>query len=304
MPFFSVVIPLFNKEKYIKATLESVLNQTFEDFEIIVVNDGSEDKSLELVKSITDKRLKIYSNENKGLSYSRNYGVKKARSNFIAFLDADDLWLEDYLDCIKKLISFHPSSFIFATETISWFKKGKPNLSIKKNNCRATLIKDYFKLKKNIFSYSSVVFHISVFDKVGYFNGKVNFGEEEEFTIKCFLNFDLVYCHEPKVYYLQGQGDQLTSPNSGVNRIIPDYSKYLNENKSNHALKNYINFLHYKLVLLYKMENNLELIKFYKKKINISKLTLIQKIKYHLPTKMFCILKNIYIWFSRTLIHS
>lgn len=88
MPFFSVVIPLYNKENYIQDTIESALNQTFADFEIIVVNDGSTDESLDIVENNNDSRIKTHSIKNSGVSRARNIGIQKAKSDYIVFLDA------------------------------------------------------------------------------------------------------------------------------------------------------------------------------------------------------------------------
>jgi len=101
---FSVVIPLYNKEKYIKRTIESVLNQTFTDFEIIIIDDGSKDKSCEIVESINDPRIRLIRQENGGPSKARNRGIKEAKGAFIAFLDADDEWL---LKKLKNHYEFH-----------------------------------------------------------------------------------------------------------------------------------------------------------------------------------------------------
>ena len=76
-PFFSVVLPLYNKENFIEETIKSVVNQTFLDFEIIVINDGSTDDSYNIIKKIKNPKLRVFSNSNHGLSYSRNYGIKK-----------------------------------------------------------------------------------------------------------------------------------------------------------------------------------------------------------------------------------
>jgi glycosyltransferase involved in cell wall biosynthesis len=303
-PFFSVIIPLYNKECHIQNTIESVLNQTFTDFEIIIVNDGSTDGSFNIVKKITDSRISSYTNKNNGLSYSRNYGIKKAKAKYIALLDADDLWMEDYLECISSFIKKHHKEYVFAANNYTWFKKKSPNLKSNANiKCDVKLIDDYFNSGKNLFSYSSVIFHKSVFDKIGYFNETVNHGEEEEFSIRCFLNYNLVYIIEPKVFYLKNINNQLTAPNKNRKRILPDYESYLTNNP-NGSLNKYIDFIHFKLLVLFKMEKNYKLVKLYKKKINVANLTCIQKMKFYLPTNFFYITKHIYIWFSNRLIHS
>ena len=88
----SVIVPVYNGEKTIRETIESVLNQSFSDFEIIVINDGSQDSTLDVLASIQDPRLKVFSYPNSNVSASRNRGFSHATGEFIAFLDADDLW--------------------------------------------------------------------------------------------------------------------------------------------------------------------------------------------------------------------
>ena len=93
MPRFSVVIPLYNKENFIEKTMHSLLNQTYLDFEILVVNDCSTDASAAIVKRFDDRRIQIIQHPiNKGLSASRNTGIRSAKASYVAFLDADDLW--------------------------------------------------------------------------------------------------------------------------------------------------------------------------------------------------------------------
>lgn len=89
---FSVVIPLYNKEMYIKETLDSVKTQSFRDFEVIVVNDSSTDKSLNIASVYeSDNRYHVYTIPNGGVSAARNFGIGKAKGDYVCFLDADDL---------------------------------------------------------------------------------------------------------------------------------------------------------------------------------------------------------------------
>ena len=106
--FFSIVIPLYNKEKYIQKTLESVLNQIYSNFEIIIVDDGSKDKSCEIVESINDTRIRLIRQENGGPSSARNRGIKEAKGRFIAFLDADDDWSTKKLEKQYELHTRNP----------------------------------------------------------------------------------------------------------------------------------------------------------------------------------------------------
>ncbi|MBD2204051.1 glycosyltransferase [Calothrix sp. FACHB-1219] len=96
-PSISVIIPAYNCQKTIQATIASVLNQTFTNFELIIINDGSQDSTLEIISKIEDYRLKIFSFENAGGNVSRNRGLKYAIGDFVSFLDADDIWKPDKL---------------------------------------------------------------------------------------------------------------------------------------------------------------------------------------------------------------
>lgn len=114
MPVFSVIIPVYNAEAFILRTLKSVLNQTFQNFEIILVNDGSADHTLQALKEIQDSRLFIFNHhDNKGVSAARNSGIKNAHGEYLAFLDADDLWLPDHLEMAYLFFSKY--------QHIAWF---------------------------------------------------------------------------------------------------------------------------------------------------------------------------------------
>ena len=114
-PYFSVVIPLYNKEKEIKRAIDSVLNQTFRDFELIVVNDESTDNSLSVVESIQDSRITIISQENKGEFGARNTGIINSHAPYIAFLDGDDEWKPEYLETICSLTIKYPEAGLYCT---------------------------------------------------------------------------------------------------------------------------------------------------------------------------------------------
>jgi len=295
--FFSVVIPLFNKEDYIEDTLNSILNQSYKHFEVIIVNDGSSDSSLNIVKSISDSRINIINQENQGLSGARNSGIEASKYDFVAFLDADDLWCEDYLMTIINLMQTQNLSKVYATAVKVLRSHQKPNLSIIPFNKKGVkIISNYFSLAKNIFGPSSMVINKDIFKDIGFFDDKINYGEDEDFFIRCFTRYKINYysCH--KVYYRKGVLNQLTSPNTLIHRNIPDYSKYLNKDNY-HELKPYIDFIYFKLVVLYKMQRNHNLIKLYKEKIEVSNLSLVRKIKYYLPTQLFYNLKCFYVWF-------
>lgn len=147
MPFFSVIIPLYNKEGQIKTTLQHVLSQNFVDFEIIIVNDDSTDKSLEIVQSFSDDRITIFSQENQGASSARNFAIKMAKGKYMALLDADDVWYPNHLEEHYKSISMFPEGDLFCNAYALKLSKShieNASYTIKKRN-EPHIIKDYFK---------------------------------------------------------------------------------------------------------------------------------------------------------------
>ena len=98
-PFFSVIIPTYNRAKLVCEAIESVFNQTFKDFELLIVDDGSTDNTKEVLKPyLSDPRVKYIYQENKKRAVARNNGIRNSKSEWIAFLDSDDLWIEDHLE--------------------------------------------------------------------------------------------------------------------------------------------------------------------------------------------------------------
>ena len=99
MPSVSVIIPAYNVEKYIARTIESLLKQDFDDFEIIIINDGSSDKTVDVINGFNDARIKLFSQDNKGSAMARNLGISKAQGEYLMFLDGDDYY---DIDCISS----------------------------------------------------------------------------------------------------------------------------------------------------------------------------------------------------------
>ncbi|MGM3306829.1 glycosyltransferase [Anabaena sp. WFMT] len=108
----SVVIPVYNGEKTIQETIQSILKQTFTDFEIIVINDGSQDTTVDIVNQIKDIRIKIFSYPNAGLASSRNRGLKIANRKYISFMDADDIWTPDKLEAQLNALINNPTAAV------------------------------------------------------------------------------------------------------------------------------------------------------------------------------------------------
>lgn len=120
----SVVIPLYNKAHTIVNTLNTVFAQTYQDFEVVIVNDGSTDNSVEVVQQhFNDKRIRIIHQKNAGVSVARNRGVDESKGDYIAFLDGDDEWHPDYLSIINDTISKYPQAGMICTGGLIGNKK-------------------------------------------------------------------------------------------------------------------------------------------------------------------------------------
>ncbi|RZJ28407.1 MAG: glycosyltransferase family 2 protein, partial [Flavobacterium sp.] len=215
MPFFSVVIPLFNKETFVARTIESILAQTFTDYEIIVVNDSSTDASAAIVKTFGEKVRIVEHVVNKGLSASRNTGIEHASADFIAFLDADDLWKPYFLEKIFELIQKFPDAGLFATAYDERYQNRA--VSVRKNVNFApdemNLVQDVFDANSHqpLFCYSSVVVKKDVFVTAGNFDETITLGEDVDFNIRAFQHFELAYFNNSAAEYTIFSENQITN---------------------------------------------------------------------------------------------
>ncbi|MCP6757933.1 MAG: glycosyltransferase [Fischerella sp. CENA71] len=124
-PKISIVIPVYNSEKTIKDTIKSVLKQTWNDFELIIINDGSNDSTLEVISQFKDPRIKVFSFENAGGNVSRNRGLNRATGEFVSFLDADDIWTSDKLESQFHALQANPEAIVAYSWTDYIDEQGK-----------------------------------------------------------------------------------------------------------------------------------------------------------------------------------
>lgn len=265
MPFFTVIIPLYNKEKYISNAIKSILNQTFNDFEILIINDCSTDNSVTIASEfLSDKVRIIHHEKNNGLAATRNTGIKKANSNYVAFLDADDLWKPHFLEKIFHLIQNFPDARIFGTN----YEEIWENTTQMPHNNSDTLPKDFtgylnfFKIniKQGIYNHGSVCLHKEVYEKAGFYNEKIQLSQDLDFNIRANYHFKLAYDNSVQMSYFMQTDNQLTR-SSLVNRTIPDYDVYEDWAKSNSDLKKYLDFERYVLGKRLKKNNDSRWIK-------------------------------------------
>jgi glycosyltransferase involved in cell wall biosynthesis len=261
MAFFTVIIPLYNKEKYIENAIKSVLNQTFTDYNLVIVNDCSTDKSVEIAsKYISDTVEIIHHKKNAGLAAARNTGIKNTNCNYITYLDADDLWKPTFLESIFQLIQNFPEARIFGTnyEEIWGTVIKKPLNGSEILPIDFTGYINFFKinLKQGIYTHGSVCFHKEVFEKIGYYNEDIRFSEDLDFNIRANYNFKLAYDNSVQMSYFMQTENQLTQ-SSLLNKTIPDFDSYENWGKNNSDLKKYLDFERYVLGKRLKKNNDL-----------------------------------------------
>ncbi|WP_191859308.1 glycosyltransferase family 2 protein [Hanstruepera ponticola] len=278
MSKFSIVIPLYNKANSIAETLNSVINQTFSDFEIIIVNDGSTDKSLKVVEKFTDTRIKLLTTKNQGVSAARNFGIKKAQGNYIAFLDADDFWKKNHLELLNMLLNKFPNCGMYC---MAYAKKHKSLTyparynNVSKVNGWMGLIDDYFEssLKNAIAWTSATMIPKKVLNEIGLFNEKIilGAGEDTDLWIRIALNYSVAFCNTITAIHNLESENRITKSNTNDRKFI-DLDVYEPLVKTNKSLKKYLDVNRFSIGIQYKLVGNNKKADAYLKKIDLNSL--------------------------------
>lgn len=296
-PYFSVVIPLYNKANEIRHTLECVFSQSFTNFEVIVINDGSTDDSLDIVQAFDDHRLHIYSTKNKGVSHARNYGIQKAKAKRIAFLDADDIWKPHHLEDLKALFETFPNCGLYC---MAYDKiKGETMISshykdIPQNKPWKGRIDDYFyhSSVNSLASSSSVGIYKAVLDTVGYFNEAFDSGEDTDLWIRIALAYPTAFdTTVSATHNLNAHGKQTNTTLKGRHHFDLDAFKV--EEQSNASLKRYLDLNRYALAIQYKLEGEQALSKEMYDAIDKKSLSTVQKMVYGSPKGIIKLILNL-----------
>lgn len=237
---FSIIIPLYNKQESIKHCLESVISQKFNRFEVIIINDGSTDKSLKRILELDDPRIKLFQQKNKGVSSARNIGIKNANYPYVAFLDADDYWEPNYLNEQAKMIEDFPEVSMWG---LNWTYIIQNQKKIQKHkiadNYRG-IVTDYWKNDLNLFWTSSVVVSKSVFCNIGYFDEKIRCGEDLDMWYRIILNYPVAFYNIPLSCYVLDAENRAMNKEIPLNTYLPYYiEKYRNNRNSNEEFCRY-----------------------------------------------------------------
>ena len=226
---FSIIIPLYNKAPYICKALESVLAQTYTDYELIVVDDGSTDESASIVETmlceamrlqgykatrqedgkaedalptrlIAQSPYRLLKQQNAGVSAARNNGVAQASGEYIVFLDADDWWEPTYLERMAQLIKDYPEAGLYACNYV-YYKPGKTHVALDIPTGYINYPKAYYESGAMPVTSITAIMPRVVFDEMGGFPLGIKLGEDFLLWAKTAMHYPVAFCEEPLAYY-------------------------------------------------------------------------------------------------------
>lgn len=292
MPKFSIVIPLYNKENEIQHTLNSVLQQNFSDFEVLVINDGSTDNSGQKVLAFSDKRIKYLKTENGGVSKARNKGIALATSPLIAFLDADDIWLPGHLQDLNDLYENFPQAglliknytFVYAdNHQISPVFNG-----INNENFRG-IVQDFFyaSLNYRMAWTSAVAVQKDVFTKVGVFDEQITLGagEDTDMWTRIALHYPVAFDSRVSALYKLDASNRI-SHSQTLKRKFSKLDKFVKHEQNNPSLKKFIDRYRIEYALKHKLAGATETTEFYLKNVDKKNIQVKTKLLFAMPTSL------------------
>lgn len=294
MPFFSVIIPLYNKENYIEATLKSALNQNFTDYEIIIVNDGSTDNSVAKVKPFLNNNVHLLEQENSGVSVARNLAIKKSSGLHIAFLDADDLWYPNHLYELHKLVLDFPKSGLYCSR---YLRKSVTNKLL--NNSFSYSFPDNFRgIVSNFFEASmynrvaqtsAIAVSRKIFNDNYYlFNPEVTSGQDTELWIKIALHYPVAITNQVTAVYCAEVPKSLFKTPITQKKLI-NFKQFQEHEKTNPSLKQFLDIHRIEYALRFKMAGKKQISNAYFKAVR-TKIPVHTKILLKLPKGLLNIL--------------
>lgn len=249
-PRISIIVPLYNKAPYVKKALESICAQTYKDFECIIVDDGSTDGSLDVVRdfvrndgmsrdkslneplSLNDGRLTIISQANAGVAAARNNGVKASHGEYLCFLDADDWWEPTFLEEMDRLIAEYPKAGLYATNYV-YYKPGKTHVALKLERGYMNYPEAYLHSDAMPVWTGAACMPRKVFDEIGGFPVGIKLGEDFLLWAKTALHYKVAYSEKALAYY---NNDVPAHLRATRNLHAPQYHKIFNLRKIENAI--------------------------------------------------------------------
>ena len=239
-PIVSVIIPTFNRAHLIGKAVKSVLSQTYQDFEIIVVDDGSTDNTGEIIRSFKDKRVKYIEKykKNKGISVARNIGIKMARGKYFAFLDSDDEWLSEKLSKQIKVLQYESPEVGAVYSNLCYMDENGKNTNKLRNPKKEGYIYEDLLGKNYVGPPLTLLIRKECFHRVGLFDDLLNAQEDWDMWIRIAKYYRFALIKIPLVKY-RLHSNQL-SKNLGVkiitaNRILVKYANELEIRRGAHS---------------------------------------------------------------------
>ena len=304
MPEFSVIIPLYNKEKDIEKTMESLFAQSFSDFEVIVVNDGSTDNSEKVIKSFTDSRIKLFSKKNEGVGPTRNFAVEKATAKHVVFLDADDYWYPHHLDSLQELISNFPTEQWYAT---AYEKKHNQNLvtamisPIMEKTGWSGIVDDYFQnsLIDALAWTSAVCMKKEFFQKLNGFDTTITngAGEDTDLWLRAALASPLVFSTRISARH-NLDGSNRISHTPTKDRVFFNPDNYEEIAKENLYLKKYLDINRFSFAIQHKLARDMDSFRDYCNKLDLRNLNSKQRFLLKQPRSILVFLVRIKVLFE------
>lgn len=287
MPFFSVIIPLYNKSNYIEETLKSVINQTFTDFEILIINDGSTDDSAVRTQRINDSRIKLYEQKNQGVSAARNLGIEKSNGTLIAFLDADDYWAPNHLQALSDLFTSFPDCGIYCSrykiKTTSKHLTTPVFNGVSKDF--SGIIPNYFYSNRphRITWTSCLAIPKNTLTKYGGFTIGLTNGQDTELWTKIGIHEKIVIGNQYTSTYNYLIPESLAKTNISKMKLM-DFGQFKVEEEKNSDLKSFLDIHRFFYAMLYKANKDFTQAKFYYDAIDKKNIGLLNQMLYNLPS--------------------
>lgn len=293
---FSIVIPLYNKVNYIQQCLESVLCQTHQDFDIIVINDGSTDGSENIVEKFEDSRIKLISQDNQGASSARNAGIAIAKYEWIALLDADDFWYPNHLEELQNTMVECPEASVVCTnyEIVlgkNYLKQASFAVDIQS---KPAYVENYFEasLIDPLAWTSALAFTKRVFKEVGGFDTQIKSGQDIDLIVRFGLQAKMAFNPKVTMRYHRTSENNL-SDETGLRDKLAYIDKHTAEEKRNASLKKYMDINRFSLGIQAKMKGDKALFKQLQQDIDVSNLNFKQKMLFSASGFMLRKLKSI-----------
>ena len=197
-PRFSIIVPLYNKASYVRKALDSIISQTFTDWECIIVDDGSTDGSVDVVREMKVED-KILTQSNSGVAAARNNGVKASGGEYLCFLDADDWWEPTFLEEVDRLINEYPEAGLYATNYV-YYKPGKTHVALNLLRGYMNYPNAYLHGEMPVWT-GAACLPREIFDEMRGFPIGIKLGEDFSLWAKTALNYKVAFCEKTLAFY-------------------------------------------------------------------------------------------------------